>query len=107
MPDTFSKETLVGANWRCSQSLRAFFQEQVGGSFHFNKALRDFISTKEGHTLSEAIECYKASLYDQNQPIAEQFEYNRHIREFHLKNPGASHKEAVNAWWAKRNNSKS
>jgi hypothetical protein len=47
------------------------------------------------------MECYKASLAITQRPIAKQFEYNTHVREFHKKNPNASHADAVGSWWKK------
>jgi hypothetical protein len=102
MPDQFTLSSVIGPNWRCSQALRAFFEAHVGPSFHFNAAMRAFISQQQGKTLKEALEHYKHSLHAPKPPISEQFEYNRHMREFHLSNPGASRAQAVAAWWAKR-----
>jgi SAP domain-containing new25/Domain of unknown function (DUF6434) len=102
MPDSFNMTSVIEKGWRCSQSLRAFFEAEFGTSFRFNEALRTFISTKAGHTLGEAMECYKTSLATTQRPIAKQFEYNTHMREFHKKNLNASHVDAVDSWWKKR-----
>jgi len=102
MPDEFTPNTVIGPGWRCSQQLRLFFEAECGKGFRFNAALRSFIATGAGQPLSEAVRAYKASLQDGPQPIAGQFEYNRHMREFKAQHPGSSHKQAVAAWWVKR-----
>jgi SAP domain-containing new25/Domain of unknown function (DUF6434) len=102
MPDHFDLSTIIGINWRCTQELRAFFESQVGAGFRFNEALRTFIFTRAGSTLKEALDHYQQSIRAQHKPIAKQFEYNRHIREFHATNPHATRNDAIAAWWAKR-----
>lgn len=102
MPKQFELSSIIGTGWRCSQELRAFFESQVGESFHFNETVRDFISNRAGSSLEQVIEHYKKSLNEPRKPISEQFEYNRHIRDFHESNPGASRAEAIAAWWSKR-----
>ncbi|MEM7292167.1 MAG: DUF6434 domain-containing protein, partial [Pseudomonadota bacterium] len=100
----FEASTLIGENWRCTQALREFFTVEFGKSFRFNQALRTFIATQVGHTLEDAMACYRESLIDNKKPIAKQFEYNIHMRQFYRDNPGASHTDAVVAWWEKRAN---
>jgi SAP domain-containing new25/Domain of unknown function (DUF6434) len=102
MPDHFDLSTIIGINWRCTQTLRAFFESQAGIGFRFNEALRTFIFTRPGSTLKEALDHYQQSIHAQHKPIAKQFEYNRHIREFHVANPHATRNDAIAAWWAKR-----
>lgn len=55
MPQTLTLETLIGKGWRCNQTLRAFFQTEIGAHFHFNQVMRDFIAQGEGKTLRQAI----------------------------------------------------
>ncbi|PKN94055.1 MAG: cytoplasmic protein [Chloroflexi bacterium HGW-Chloroflexi-6] len=99
MPATFTRTTVIGPGWRCSQGLRAFFEQEIGRSFHFDATLRDFIHHGQGKTLQEAILVWEAA---QRSPleteIAPQFEYNRHIREYLKANPGAGLKAAIRAW---------
>jgi len=101
MPEEFTRESVIGKNWRCSEPLRAFFVAEIGANFHFNQVLRDFIREGEGHTLEEAIQLWYSSL---NQPtkIGRQFEYNQHMRDFFEQNPKATRQEALQAWWEKR-----
>lgn len=105
MPTTFTRATVIGEGWRCTQVLRAFFEQEVTIKFHFNGFMRDFITNSGvGHTLDEAIEGW---LESKRQPkgsseIGRQFEYNRHIRAFFEANPNASREDAISAWKAKR-----
>jgi hypothetical protein len=102
MPTHFELRTVVGEGWRCSQELRRFFEHHCGAGFLFNGGLRDFIRTGAGRTLAEAIAHYERSVAAGSTEIGEQFEYNRHTREFFAKNPAATREQAIAAWWAKR-----
>ena len=100
MPEVFTRETVIGPGWRCSQPLRAFFLQEIGPQFHFNGVMRDFIKNGAGRTLREAMDAWNA---DRSQPktkkeIAPQFEFNRHIREYFKAHPGATLDEAIIAW---------
>jgi hypothetical protein len=111
MPERFELATMIGVGWRCSQGLRGFFEEHCGGGFHFNEALRRFIATGSGRTLAEAVALYRESTgpgrdragrCHERREIGEQFEYNRHFREYFLAHPDATREEAVAAWKRKR-----
>jgi hypothetical protein len=102
MPDEFELSSVIGSGWRCTQPLRRFFQSHVGTSFRFNEALRTYISTGSGRTLNEALAHYNQSISAGPRPIAKQFEFNNHMREYRTLHPGSTHAEAVSAWWAKR-----
>lgn len=100
MPVTFTRDTLIGANWRCSEPLRAFFSAETGKSYKFNQLMRDFIKEGEGKTLGEALDTWQA---DQEKPqprgeIAVQFEYNRHMRAYFDAHPEATRADAIRAW---------
>ncbi|MFZ6027419.1 MAG: DUF6434 domain-containing protein [Chloroflexota bacterium] len=100
MPTHFTRSMQVGAGWRCSQALRAFFEQEIGPRFHFDATMRDLIHHGCGKTLEEVILCWQSA---QEQPpvereIAPQFEYNRHIRDYFKTHPGASLQEAIRAW---------
>lgn len=103
MPQRFSAATVIGRGWRLTRSLRGYFEGVHGPGFRFNAALRAFISHGDGRTLREASDCYRRSLTDDPGPIAAQFEYNRHTRDFFRRNPGATRAQALAAWWARRN----
>ena len=104
MPETFTRETVISPGWRCSQTLRTFFLQEVGPQFHFNGVMRDFIKEGEGRTLGEAIAAWEAdrSAPKAEKEIAPQFEYNRHFREYFKTHPGATREEAIAAWKMKK-----
>lgn len=104
MPDTLSRDTVIGPGFRCSQPLRAFFVTEIGPQFHFNGVMREFIKNGAGKTLQDAIDAWHA---DRRAPQAKteiepQFEYNRHIREFFKANPGKTLQDAILAWNEKK-----
>ena len=102
MPSTFRLTTIICEGWRCTQALRVFFEAQTGKGFRFNAPLRDFIKSGAGRTLAEALAHYRHSLTAAPGPIAEQFEYNNHMRAYRRANPSCTHAQVVSAWWAKR-----
>jgi hypothetical protein len=98
MPAQFTRATVIGVGWRCSQALRVFFHAEIGGHFHFDQVMRDFIAQGAGQTLEEAIRVWQQPR--QKTEIAPQFEYNRHTRAFYAANPNATRQEALAAWEA-------
>lgn len=101
MPANFTRETVIGPGWTCSQALRAFFEQELGLSFRFDATLRDFIHHGQGKTLQEAILAWEnAQANPVEKEIAPQFEYNRHIRAYLNAHPGAGLKAAIRAWEA-------
>jgi SAP domain-containing new25/Domain of unknown function (DUF6434) len=105
MPIAFTLKTIIGVGWRCNPSLGRFFREQCGVGFRFNAAIRDFIHSRAGCSLEEAVSCYRASVAKgaPKQEIIASNEYNRHTREFYERNPKAKREEVLAAWWKKRN----
>ncbi len=104
MPENFTRETIIGSGWRCSQGIRNFFEAEIGSSFHFNQTMRDFIKNEEGETLQDAIEAWHE---EKRAPkirteIEPQFEYMRHMRDYFDKNPQGTRKEALKAWNEKK-----
>lgn len=105
MPTQFTRDTVIGRNWRCSQALRAFFKQDIGSRFHFDSVMRDFIKTDGvGKNLQQAIDTwYQAQSQPRTQTdIAPQFEYNAHIRKYMQQNAGATLQEAIVAWKEKK-----
>jgi hypothetical protein len=102
MPTEFTAETVIGSGWKCSQCLRSYFVSVHGQAFSFNAALREFIATEQGKTLADASARYASTRNMPAGEISRQFEYNLHMREFFSDNPGSTHRQAVDAWWAKR-----
>lgn len=103
MPTAFTRSTLIGDGWRCSQALRGFFRQELGTGFGFNRVMRDFIANGSGRTLQDAIDAWEANRQDPTErPIDGQFEYNHFVRAFRASRPGASHASVVAAWKAHR-----
>jgi hypothetical protein len=100
MPAEFNRQTLIGSGWRCSQSLRLFFEAEIGPHFHFDGFMRDFIKNGAGKTLQEAIDGWTAHHRSPAGPvpIAPQFEYNCFIRAYFEANKGKMFADAVAAW---------
>lgn len=103
MPAVFTRETVIGEGWRCSQELRAFFEQETTLKFHFNGFMRDFIGgSGVGQTLGDAIEGWEASKRAPKGEIGKQFEYNQHMRDYFEAHPDATRDEAMEAWREKR-----
>lgn len=106
LPEHLTLQTVIPSGCNLSRRLRAFFELHEGTDFHFNQALRDFFREPAGRTLGDALTLYRKSVAEASQPIADQFEYNRHMREFFSLHPGTSASEARLAWWEKRRSRK-
>ena len=104
MPSEFTLETVIGDGWRCTRSLGDFLRLQCGSGFRFNSIVRNFIHAQPGIKLSQVVSSYLAvEASSASAPeIPVQFEYNRHTREFYAENPGASRRQVLEAWWARR-----
>jgi hypothetical protein len=104
MPVTFTRETVIGPGFRCSQALRAFFETEIGPAFHFNGVMRDFIQNGQGKTLQQAIDRWRQQTLEprSEKAIEPQFEYNRHVRQFFAANPGKTLRDAIASWEAKK-----
>lgn len=99
MPEHFTRDTLIGPNWRCSESLRAFFSAEIGKPFKFNQVMRDLVQFGHGKTLGEALDTWQAANEStERTQIAPQFEYNRHMRAYYEAHPEATRAEAIEAW---------
>jgi SAP domain-containing new25/Domain of unknown function (DUF6434) len=104
MPEKFTSNTIIGAGWRCSPALGAYFRGVCGAGFRFNAAIRMFIHEGQGKTLGEAASHYKRSVAPgaPRQPIIAQNQYNQHTRDFFANHPNATRKNCLEAWHSKR-----
>ncbi len=109
MPMAFTRQTVIGSNWRCSQGLRAFFEAELGSTFHFDKVMRDFIKYEEGKTLQDAINVWQEAKDNPRKKteIAPQFEYMRHMRKYFEEHPDSTREEALKLWHEKKAQRKS
>ena len=103
-------ETITGAmiiedNFCCSQVHRAFFEAEIGSSFHFNVAFQKWLKANPGKTYEDAIHAY-ADLQKQRKTqktrIDRQFEYNTYIRDFFAANHGLTLNQAIQCWKYKK-----
>lgn len=98
-----SEGTLVPRGQRCSQILRAWFREQVGGTFRFDAEMRDFFTGTDGtQTLGDALEHWHQTRDTGTTHIDAQFEYNLFTRAWSSEHPQGTRAELLSAWWQYR-----
>lgn len=100
-----SENTVIEADFVCSEKHRAFFREHIGSGFHFNAAFQRWLKDNAGKTYSEAIAAYHQILDDkkkQKTDIDKQFEYNTYIRDFFADNKGKCLNDAIKCWKYKK-----
>lgn len=99
MPTVFTRQTVIGPQWRCTEALRGFFVQELGPRFHFNQVIRSFFKDGTGKTLGDAITAWQAARQQSAAlEIEPQFEYNRHVRDYFRANPGKTLQDAIAAW---------
>lgn len=102
MPETFTRETVIGDGWRCTRALRDWFVGELGRGFRFTGPVREILHNGSGRTLGDAADAWLATRHQTSDHIAPQLEYNRHMRSFFEANPDATRSEAIAAWHAHR-----
>lgn len=91
--------TLIPRGQRCSQVVRAWFAEQLGGPFRFDGEMRAFFANTDGtQTLQDALDHYHATRDREPNGIDAQFEYNRFTRAWHSEHRDGSREELLEAW---------
>lgn len=99
-----SRNTVISADHRCSQDVRAFFKTVIP-KFHFSTYIQNYFKNNVGKTYRDVINAWyeeeerkKNPLYKKE--IAPQFEYNLFIRDFFAdpKNQGKGREKAIEAW---------
>lgn len=96
---TVTAATAIPAGQRCSQTVRAWFAEQVGGSFRFDDQMRSFFAAADGtQTLQDALDHYRATRHEGPKPIDPQFEYNRFTRAWRAQHINGSPEDLRRAW---------
>ena len=94
------RETVIPPGQRCSQLLRAWFVGEIGSSFRFDAAMRDFFASTDGtQTLGDALAHWASSRTDEPKAIEAQFEYNRFARAWHQSHPGAGNGARLRDAW--------
>jgi len=104
MVDPLTPNTLIPEGCPCSQELRAFFEQELGAGFRFNRVIREYLWNNPGHTLGDAAQMWwnDRAQGQVRREIEPQFEYNRFVQAFHDQHPRASRAEAVEAWREER-----
>ena len=102
-----TRDTIITDNYKNTQNVRAFFEEEIGPRFKFNTPFMNWMKSHSGSTLGEAIvEWERIAAVKKNRTaspeIAPQFEYNRYIRDFLADNPGRSRETAIAHWKIKK-----
>lgn len=100
-----TEDTLIEADFVCSEKHRAFFKEKIGGSFSFNVLFQRWLKANAGKTYKDAIDAYYQILEEKKNgrtKIDKQFEYNTYIRDFFDDNKGRSLEDAIKCWKYKK-----
>ena len=100
-----TEDTLIEADFVCSEKHRAFFKEKIGGSFSFNVLFQRWLKASAGKTYKDAIDAYYQILEEKKNgrtKIDKQFEYNTYIRDFFDDNKGRSLEDAIKCWKYKK-----
>jgi hypothetical protein len=97
-------DTVIGQNDGYSQKLRAFFEENIGGSFKFSVEFQKWLRSNHGRTYGDAVTAYRDLQKGKARTeIGKQFRYNTYIRDFFDDNPGRTLKDAIKCWRYKKN----
>lgn len=92
-------DSLIPPGQPCSQSVRRWFEEQVGPAFRFDSSMRDFFRHADGtQMLGDALDYWNSTRGEGPTSIDPQFEYNRFTRAWHIDNPEGSRAELLLAW---------
>ncbi|MFB7860733.1 DUF6434 domain-containing protein [Streptomyces sp. NPDC056069] len=96
--------TVIPEGQRCSQVLRAWFQAELGPTFHFDAYMRAYIAENAGRTLADAARHWRETRDEAARPqeIGAQFELNRFLRDWHAAHPKGTRADALTAWRAHR-----
>ena len=101
---SMSLETVIEANFKCTQEHREFFKRVIGPKFHFSVALQNYLKANAGKTYQDVVDHYYQLEEDKKKgkrtTISGQFEYNTFIRAYFddSANKGKSLQDAISAW---------
>lgn len=105
--ETLTPKTIITDNYKNSQNMRGFMQEQIGTHFRFNNDFMNWMRNNVGLTLADAIEAWlaiDARKKDENVQIdiPHHNQLNQYMRDFFDDNPDLSIKEARKCWEYRR-----
>jgi hypothetical protein len=100
-----SLATVITANYRSTEAIRAFFKRVIGENFHFCVAFQQYFKANIGKTFADAVDYWYQLEAQRKDPtyqteIAPQFEYNRFTRAYFADpaNAGKKRQDAIEAW---------
>lgn len=92
-------QTRVPRGQRCSQHLRAWFEDRLGPSFRFDAEMRRWFAGTDGTaTLADAVAHWQATRGTASTQIDRQFEFNRFTRTWHATHPEGTREQLLIAW---------
>jgi len=99
--------TIITDNYKNTQNVRLFFQNEIGKNFKFNVKFMNWMKANGGKTLADAIEQWKFLKVKNNtnkeqKNISPQFEYNRYLRDFLADNPNLNRAIGIKLWKVKK-----
>ena len=100
-----TNETIIGANFSCSERNRQFFEDAIGMNFKFKVPFQRWLKANPDKTVGDAILAYPEIIENMKREKPEidgQFEYNTYIRDFFKDNKGRSLNEAILCWKYKK-----
>ncbi len=105
--EELSLETELTDNYKNTENVRRFFEEQIGVQFKFDVKFMNWMKMNSGKTLGDAIvewERIRAEKRNSAGPkeIAPQFEFNRYLRDFIADNPNLNRELGIKLWKMKK-----
>ena len=105
--EELSLSTKITDNYKNTENVRAFFQDQIGPKFKFNVKFMNWMKGNVGATLAEAVEQWhlikqQSTSSNVDKVIAPQFEYNTYLRDFLKDNPSSSREVGIALWKIKK-----
>jgi len=105
--EVLSLETEITDNYKSTENVRKFFQNEIGENFKFNVKFMNWMKSNCGKTLKDAIAEWRqihSEIKDKTKSkiIAPQFEYNTYLRDFLADNPYAKRELGIKLWKIKR-----
>jgi len=105
--EKLSIETEITDNYKNTENVRKFFQQQLGKPFKFNVKFMNWMKANAGKTMKDAIKEWQrikaeAKSNIKSKEIAPQFEYNRYLRDFMADNPNSKRELGIKCWKIKK-----
>ena len=108
-----SLDAVIGADFRCSQLQRAFFEAIIGKRFHFGVKFQGYLRSNPHATYAQAIDEWRrldrartrgpaGVASSEANSIDPQFEYNTYVRAFFAANPRLRLADAIACWKFRR-----